>query len=78
MSLYDYRKSRILRGEPFYALLMAAAAQADTENAAKIQAAWPDMWAELQARYHAGAGVLPGEPGYEDIHRRRQATGLDA
>lgn len=63
MSRYDYRESaRIAAADlPFYALVMAAYRQADTKNAAKIRTAWPDVVEELEARYHAPGGYLPGE-----------------
>ena len=63
MSLYDYRASQHLAtlDTPFYALIFAALQQADTANAAKIWAAWPEVAAELQARYNAPGGILPGE-----------------
>lgn len=63
MARYDYEASRYIASEdyPFYALLMAAMRQADTVNAAKLRAAWPDVWDELQARYNAPGGLLPSE-----------------
>jgi len=63
MSKFDYEVSRRVAAmdAPFYALVMAAYRQADTENARKIEAAWPDVVAELQARYHAPGGALDGE-----------------
>ena len=63
MSLYDYRYSqnKELAMAPFYALIMAAMRQADDENKALLQRAWPEVWAELYKRYHAPGGILPGE-----------------
>ena len=61
MSLYDYRKSRKLQIEPFCALIMAAMRRADRDNLRKLQAAWPQIWQELQARYNAPGGCVPGE-----------------
>jgi len=63
VSYYDYRMaSDLLRGNPpFYALIMAAMQRADTPNAAKLRAAWPEVWAELNARYHTPGGYLDGE-----------------
>ena len=63
MSHYDYAVSRQIDADdyPFAALIMAALRKADSTNAAKIQAAWPDIAAELQARYNAPGGVLPGD-----------------
>lgn len=47
------------RGDPsFYALVMAAYRKADTTNAAKLLRAFPDVIADLQARYDAPGGVL--------------------
>jgi hypothetical protein len=64
VSLHDYKAGRAIFGEnpPFYALIQAAMRGADTENLAQLQAAWPEVWAELEARYNAPAGRLPGDP----------------
>ncbi|MBI1757999.1 MAG: hypothetical protein HYR62_02005 [Actinobacteria bacterium] len=51
--------------DDFYALLMACMRKADTDNARALRAMWPDVWAELQARYNAPAGLLDGETGGE-------------
>lgn len=63
MSFHEYRVSRNIAAQdvPFYALVMAAMRQADTANAAKLRDAWPDVWDELQSRYHAPGGLLDGE-----------------
>jgi hypothetical protein len=63
MSLYDYKTSQKIAAEdhPFYALIMAAMRQADTDNVEKLRAAWPEVWEELRARYNAPGGFLPGE-----------------
>lgn len=63
MSLYDYRRSLQLniQGEPFYALVMAAMRQADTDNLALLREAFPETFAELVARIDARNGVLPGD-----------------
>ena len=65
MSLYEYIRSVEVTAqvatEPFYAVVMALMRLADDENRAKLQEMWPDVWAELQARYMAGGGVLPGD-----------------
>lgn len=60
MSFYDYQYSKRLGGGdiPFYALIMAAMRRASSENKERLQAAFPDVWAELQARYQAPAGAL--------------------
>jgi hypothetical protein len=63
MSLYEYTVSRKLveKDYPFYSLIMAAMRRADTDNLAKLRAAWPAVWAEFQPRYHAPEGVLSDE-----------------
>lgn len=63
MSLYDYRVSMKIRSLdfPFYALIMAAMRQADSDNAAKLRMLWPEIWAELDMRYNAPAGLSPKE-----------------
>lgn len=61
MSLYDYKASYRLGTHPFYALIMAAMRQADSDNADRLRIAWPLVWDEFKARYHALDGVLPGE-----------------
>ena len=68
MSLHGYHVSvNIGRTDPpFYALIMAAMRKADTDNLAKLQAAWPDVWREFQSRYDAPLGVLP-EDGVTDM-----------
>lgn len=52
----------------FYGLIMAAYRLADTTNAAKLRAAFPDVIADLQARYDAPGGVLVSDP--DDIRAR--------
>jgi len=65
MSLYDYQIGyRIwLQGHPFYAMLQAAMRQADIDNLEKLKRVFPEVWAELQARYRAPGGMLPEETG---------------
>jgi hypothetical protein len=70
MSFHDYKASRdIISGDPppFGALVMAAMRQADTYNQRLLQAAFPQLWDELDARYNAPGGLLPGDPGYREI-----------
>lgn len=64
MSLYDYNISKELGTQdvPFYALVMAAMRKADNDNERLLRQAWPDVWDELFARYHAPGGLLEGEP----------------
>jgi uncharacterized protein YdaU (DUF1376 family) len=63
MSLHEFREARSLHSADygFYALIMAAMWKADTSNIQKLRAMWPDVAAELQARYDAPGGYLPGE-----------------
>ena len=63
MSYHQYQSSKKIAAAhyPFYAVIMAAMRQADTGNMAKLRAAWPEVAAELQARYDAPGGLLPGE-----------------
>lgn len=63
MSYFDYKASQVIAQKdfPFYGLIMAAMRQADTENAALLLSAFPEIWEELQARYNAPGGVLHGE-----------------
>jgi hypothetical protein len=65
VSRYDYEVSQqiALHDFPFAALIMAAMRQADTQNMAALRAAFPGVAAELEARYHAPGGLLPGEAG---------------
>ena len=50
-----------VNSDPFYALIMAAARSADTDNMAKLEAAWPEVIDQLQRRYNAGGGILDGD-----------------
>ena len=60
MSLHDYQQSKYASAVyGFYALLMAAMRNADSDNAQKLRDAFPETWAELQARYNAPGGVIP-------------------
>jgi len=63
MSLYDYRQSVELAAEdrPFYTLIMAAMRQADSDNADILREAFPEVWDELQERYHASGGLIGKE-----------------
>lgn len=63
MSHYDYITGRRIqaKGYPFYAVLQAAMRQADSYNLEKLRTAFPEVWADLQARYHAPRGLLPEE-----------------
>lgn len=63
MSFHEYRASLAISAEdyPFYALIMAAMRQADTDNTERLREAFPQVYEELAARYHAPGGVLKGE-----------------
>lgn len=63
MSRFDYEKSRdlVAEGYPFYAIVMAAMRQADPRNVARLRQAFPETWDELERRYNAPGGLLPGE-----------------
>ena len=64
MSLYDYQRSQALdqADETFHGLIMAAMRRADSENYRALRLQWPEVWDELQERYHAPGGRLPGDP----------------
>lgn len=63
MSLFDYQQSVAIAAQerPFYALIMAAMRQADSDNAELLKNAFPDTWEELQVRYNAPGGLLESE-----------------
>lgn len=63
MSLYDYKQSlELSAGDPtFAALVMAMMRKADTRNRMLIDEAWPEIAHEMQRRYDAPGGLLPGE-----------------
>ena len=63
MSLCDYEKGREIgiMDYPFYAIIQAAMRLADTENLAKLQHGWPEIWTELIDRYRSPGGELPGD-----------------
>jgi hypothetical protein len=63
MSLHEYLASQEIAAEdyPFYALIMAAMRQADTDNTEKLRYIFPRVWEELESRYHAPGGRLEGE-----------------
>jgi hypothetical protein len=58
---YEASKRIDLLDAPFYALVMAAMRAADEENLRRLRLGFEDVWQELQARYNAPGGVLPGE-----------------
>lgn len=50
--------------EPFYALIMAAMLRADTDNTTALRTAFPQLYREVQLRYHAPGGLLPDDMQY--------------
>ena len=73
MSLFDYEASELIAQHDysFYALAMAAMRKADSENIVKLRAAFPETYAELEARYNAPGGLLPSDP---EARRRDEAA----
>jgi hypothetical protein len=69
MSIYDYEKSILIesKGYPFYALIMAAMRQADTDNMVLLKTAFPGIYQELHDRYNAPGGILPKEKTPEQL-----------
>ena len=63
MSYYDYLAALQLdrQDPPFFALIQCAMRRADTDNLIRLQALFPEVWSELQARYNAPGGLLPEE-----------------
>lgn len=63
MSLYDYRASQQIGATdpPFYSLIMAAIRKADTFNTTRLRSAFPEVYAEFEARYNAPGGMLPDD-----------------
>ena len=61
MSYFDYEMSKRIAAHdyPFYALVMAAMRQADTDNLERLQDAFPGVWLELQHRYNSPGGIHP-------------------
>jgi len=80
MSLHSYHVSKkVLKSDPpFYALIMAAMRKADTDNLARLKAEWPEVYAELEARYNAPMGLLPEDGPVDKIILARQIRELNA
>jgi len=68
MSVHEYRSSLEIkkRHYPFYALIMAAMRQADTDNAFRLRCVFTEVWDELQERDNAPGGYLEGEKSDEE------------
>lgn len=71
MSYYDYRQSEEINALhfPFYALIMAAMRQADSDNTVMLRANWPHVWDELQRRY-----LAPGGKFIEELEAEAEAN----
>lgn len=54
-----------LRVNAFYALLFALLREADSDNLAKLEEAFPEAVKEFRQRYMAPGGILP-----EDLEKR--------
>lgn len=63
LNLYEYNESREIERHhfSFYALLAAAMRQADSQNMSLLTAVYPNVAADLRARYNAPGGELPGD-----------------
>lgn len=63
MSLHEYISSKEIgkKDYPFYALIMAAMRQADTNNLEKLKLIFPEVFKEIQDRYDAPGGKLDGD-----------------
>jgi len=72
MGLYEYEQSIQIEmlDKPFYALVMGLWRQADTCNREKIEAAWPEVTAELKERINLPGGMYPVEL---EAYRQREA-----
>jgi hypothetical protein len=64
VSRYDYEMSKMISSNdpPFPSLIMAALRKADTGNADRLRVAFPAICSEMEQRYNAPGGVLPGDP----------------
>lgn len=63
MSYHEYKESQDIsrQGFTFYAIIMAAMRQADTDNIIRLRIAFPEVYQELDRRYHAPDGLIDGE-----------------
>lgn len=63
MSHFDYKVSIEINAKdyPFYALIMAAMRQADTENLFRLKQIFPMTYKELEQRYYSEGGKLEGD-----------------
>lgn len=69
---YDARlKMELVPNSKFYASLMTAYFQADTDNQERLTAAWPQACLEFRARYFAPNGCLSVEE-WLDSHTAKE------
>lgn len=63
MSRFDYEVGRRIAADdpPFYALIQAAMRRADSTNLRRLREAFPETYAEVEARYNAHGGILPDD-----------------
>lgn len=62
MSYKDYVDGRDIAAKySFEALIMGFMRIADDDNRTYLMAKYPQIWAELKARYNSPGGLLPGE-----------------
>ena len=62
---YDFEQSRLIAANDptFYSILYALIRKADSDNARRIESAWPGIIAEARERYNAPGARLEGEEG---------------
>lgn len=63
LNLIDYEISKRLSAAdlPFQALIAAAIRKADTEHLMALRRIFPELFDDLQKRYSAPGGLLPGD-----------------
>lgn len=76
MSKQSFIDSRLLEAEAWstHALVMALARRTwknDPETFSRVQAAFPEICAELRQRYYSPGGVLPGDTSSKIPNRLR-------
>lgn len=61
VSLDEYQESLIINSKDyqFYALILAAMRQADSDNIELLKGAFPDVWDSFMVRYKEPFGVVP-------------------
>jgi len=65
MSKRDYEVGRLVesafRDDDYYGVVQGLMRMSDSDNILKLQRAFPEVHAELVARYNAPGGIFPGE-----------------